>query len=193
MQKFTKNRSLFNYLIILLFSVVCLTAYNTNTYSFFNSSRYAIPAGKDILLWPRKLACNGIEWKSNNNNIATVNSYGIVHGKSIGSTEISAYNPNNGTNSVCIINVTQPEPIRSVYISPCLPTEHENITIYATTPKDSESVKFIVTAPNYRKEIYAQKYNDNNELSFWKANLSCLNYGNYRIETFSKVNNNKRI
>lgn len=189
MNKLVKNRGLINFLIIILFSLTYLTSYNTHAYSIFNSSRYTLPAGKDILLWPGKLACNGITWKSKNNDIATVNSYGIVHGKSVGSTEISAYNPKNNKTSVCTVNITQPEPIRSVYISPCIPTEHDNITIYATTPKNSESVKFIITASNYRKEIYAQKYSTNGELCFWKANLSCLKSANYKIETFSKINN----
>lgn len=154
----------------------------------FKSSSYSLPSGKDMLLWPSRTFCSGITWESKNNNVATVNSYGIVHAKSEGSTQISAFNHQNKTKSFCTINVTAPEPIRSVYMTPYMPVENESITLYALTPKNSNSVKFVVSSHNFRKEIHTQRKSINGDLYLWHANLLSLKSGNYKLEVFSNVN-----
>lgn len=189
MRKFN-NKSLYHYLSYALLIIINLFVFSTsvNASNIFNSDSYSLPVGKDMLLWPSRTACNNMNWKSENKKIATVDSYGVVHAKSIGTTEIFVNDNKNKIKASCTLNITQPEPVRSTYITPGLPTENEKIIIYALTPKNSESVKFIITAHNYKKEIISQKKTNFGDLYLWQAELSSLKSNNYKIETFSKIN-----
>lgn len=165
--------------------LVYLTTSSVNA-GFFNSGHYNLPLQKSMLISPFKRVIPSIKWTSSNPSIATVDSHGVVHAKSRGVAEISAYH--NSMRSCCKVTVTEPEAIRSVYTN--IPKENENLIVYAMTPKNARSVKFIIKGPNYYKEVCCYNKSVSGENYIWQENIGVTRNGTYTLTAYSNIGGN---
>lgn len=153
---------------------------------FFRSSNYNLPLQKSMLISPFKRVVHSIKWTSSNPRVATVDSHGVVHAKSRGVAEISAYH--NSRRNCCKVTVTEAEAIRSVYTN--MPKENENLVVYAMTPKNAQKVKFIITGPNYYKEVCCCNKLDRGENYIWQENVGKTGSGTYTLAAWSNIGGN---
>ena len=68
---------------------------------------YALPVGKSVLMNRTSTPDQYLEWKSEDTNIAVVDSWGVVHAKSIGKTNIIAVDKRNKKRSSCCLEVKE--------------------------------------------------------------------------------------
>ena len=70
---------------------------------FFKSGNYNLPLQKSMLISPFKRVNPHIKWTSSNPRVATVDNHGVVHAKSRGVAEISAYH--NSRRDCCTVRL----------------------------------------------------------------------------------------
>lgn len=163
------------------FAYLTTSSVNAN---FFSSENYNLPLQKNIFISPFRRVNSNIKWTSSNPQVATVDNYGIVHSKSRGVVEISAYH--DSVRDCCKVTVTEPEAIRSIYTN--IPKENERLLVYAMTPKNAQSVKFIITGPNYyRKEVYCHNKSVSGQNYIWQENMGIVQKGTYTLEAYSSI------
>lgn len=153
---------------------------------FFNSGNYNLPLQKSMLISPFKKVNTRIKWTSSNPAVATIDSHGVVHAKSRGVAEISAYH--NSRRDCCKVTVTEPEAIRSVYTN--IPKENEGLIVYAMTPKNVQKVKFTITGPNYHKEVYCYNKSTSGQNYIWQENVGTAGSGTYTLTAQSDIGGN---
>lgn len=168
--------------ILSAIALAYLTTSSVNA-GFFSSGNYNLPLQKSMLISPFKRVSPSIKWTSSNPRVATVDNHGVVHAKSRGVAEISAYH--NSRRDCCKVTVTEPEAVRSVYTN--IPKENERLIVYAMTPRNAESVKFIVTGPNYYKEICCGNKSTSGENYIWQENVGTAGSGTYTLSAYSKI------
>lgn len=166
-------------------ALVYLTTSSVNA-GFFSSGHYNLPLQKSMLISPFKRVNSNIKWTSSNPQVATVDNHGVVHAKSRGVVEISAYH--NSVRDCCKVTVTEPEAIRSVYTN--IPKENERLIVYAMTPKNAQSVKFIMTGPNYYKEVCSHNKSVSDENYIWQENIGTVQKGTYTLTAYSSIGGN---
>lgn len=153
---------------------------------FFSSGNYNLPLQKSMLISPFKKINPHIKWTSSNPEVATVDNHGIVHAKSRGVVEISAYH--DSVRDCCKVTVTEPEAVRSVYTN--IPKANEKLIVHAMTPKNAQGVKFIVNGPNYYKEICCYNKSSSGENYIWQEDLGTAGSGTYTLTAYSKIGGN---
>ena len=161
--------------------------YNIYASGIFPSS-YSLPLGKDVLLWPRRRACSNVVWKSSNSEVASINSYGIVHSHSMGKTEISVFNPQSHITYICNVNVVKPEPVKCVYANVNSQNSNLSVNIKALTPKAATAVKIEVTNKDYKHEFQIYNKSENRGWYSWSENVSLPCCGRYNIKALSLIN-----
>lgn len=151
---------------------------------------FKVPQNKSLLLSNSSKYSPDLKWKTADKSIANVNEYGIVTGVSQGKTEIKMTNLKNSTVTEYDIEIIEEEPIRTFGISSNLVASNENFQAEVFTPKNAVAVKFLVTGKNYKREFVVNKKEKEQRGSFlWKKDLKIQPEGIYKIEVFSKINN----
>lgn len=151
---------------------------------------FKVPQNKSLLLSNSSKYSPDLKWKTADKSIANVNEYGIVTGVSQGKTEIKMTNLKNSTVTEYDIEIIEEEPIRTFGVSSNLVASNENFQAEVFTPKNAVAVKFLVTGKNYKREFVVNKKEKEQRGSFlWKKDLKIQPEGIYKIEVFSKINN----
>ena len=151
---------------------------------------FKVPQNKSLLLSNSSKYSPDLKWKTADKSIANVNEYGIVTGVSQGKTEIKMTNLKNSTVTGYDIEIIEEEPIRTFGVSSNLVASNENFQAEVFTPKNAVAVKFLVTGKNYKREFVVNKKEKEQRGSFlWKKDLKIQPEGIYKIEVFSKINN----
>jgi len=183
MQKF-KEKFVFISIIILVFIFLCPPCIITATPVIHSKS---LSQGKSMLLGGPFSRGRGVKWSSNNPNVASVDSKGIVYAKSVGNVEISAVNASNNKIYKCKINIFPPEPVRSVFTNCPFPNNKDQISIFAFTPQNVSSVKIIVEGPSYKHEVHKESKCKSGELYLWEEKISTLKPGSYSVTVLSNI------
>lgn len=171
-----------------MFFVILVNCFNSYAYGFLSDGTYKLPEGKDMLMHPTCYGCLGYEWSSSDNSIVTVNEYGIIHACRVGSVEIKAVNKNDGSESGCRVEVTDPEPVRMVYASSTVEGVNKEFEIAATTVKNAEKVKFVVECAGNKKVYYTSQKRDLGSCLMWKRYIKIPREGKATITAYAKVN-----
>ncbi len=188
--------SYFKNKIIKVFSVLTLGASITfavgimctaNAESIFPKSTYLLPTGKDILLAPSSRACGGINWSSNNPSVASVDSFGIVHGVTQGKANITAFNKENHKKSKCCVEVVECDPIRIAFTSSNMAGVNAPFDVKAFTPENVESVRFEIRGKDYSRDIYCDNKSNYENLYLWTQDVKLPRAGTYSINTYAKI------
>lgn len=111
-----------------------------NGIAFYQDPSKEIPAGTEIDMWatvlPRNATNQDIHYSSSNNNVATVNGDGVVHGNNSGTAIITAKTCENGYTAQMRVTVTggrrQDVHVSSVSVNPTAVTLAINQYMYVT-------------------------------------------------------------
>ena len=156
-----------------MFFLILANCFYSHAYGCLSDNTYSLPEGKDMLMHPSCYGCLDYEWSSSDDSIITVNEYGIIHAGRVGSAEIKAVNKNDGSESGCRVEVTQPEPIRMVYASSTTACVDKEFEVVATTVKNAEKVKFVA---NYDEAQFAELTACENEELTYVIKINGVNY-----------------
>lgn len=141
----------------------------------------SLPQGKDMLIAPSSKASYDKWWSSDNNSVATVNKFGIVHGVSQGKTKIKAVDKNNHSESCCIVEITEPEILKNCYSAVGSVSKNENFEVCAITDKCVGGVKFKINGEGHSSNHECwNSYTDHNS-KIWKTKLSMPKNGKFNI------------
>ncbi len=183
MQKF-KEKLVYTSILILIFIFLCPPSIITAAPVIHSKS---LSQGKSMLIGGPFSKSKDIKWHSNNANIASVDSRGIVYAKSVGNVEISAVNNSNNQIYKCKINIFPSEPVRSVFTNCPFPTNKDRFSIFAFTPQNVSSVKITLEGPNYKHEVHKESKYKSNEFYLWEEKISPLKPGSYSITVLSNI------
>ncbi len=179
-------------ILFLLLLIVCFIWQTKNAcaVNFFSKDRYIVPQGKSILLSPEcKNPDHKFRWISENTDVASVDSNGVVYAKSRGKSTITIEEISSGEISTCILEVDERDPFRIVFPEPNSVSANENFKIKAVTYKDVESLKFEITGERYSKSVECREKTNYEDYYFWKKDLSLPRNGNYHIKAYAKIGN----
>lgn len=170
-----------------MFFLILANCFYSHAYGFLSDNTYSLPEGKDMLMHPSCYGCLDYEWSSSDDSIITVNEYGIIHAGRVGSAEIKAVNKNDGSESGCRVEVTQPEPIRMVYASSTTACVDKEFEVVATTVKNAEKVKFVANYDGASKVYYTSNKRDLGNCLIWKKNIKIPKECNVSITAYAKI------
>lgn len=153
---------------------------------------YTLPIGKSVLMNRTSIPDKYLEWKSEDTNIALVDSWGVVHAKSLGKTKIVAVNKKNGERSVCSLEVKESEPFKNVITSLNMAGVNESFDINAYAAKNVSEVKFIIRAPGYSNTVSCGNRRNEKDFCIWTQSVKIPKCGECRIEALGKINGSWR-
>lgn len=112
---------------------------------------YKVPLKKSILLQDPKLNLERVHWKTSNELVATVSQDGIAYAEGMGAATIDAIIDESIIASYGL-TVTEPEPLKNIFIEPNNPSAGSKIEISAITLSDIKKIKFTVIYNGQSKE-----------------------------------------
>lgn len=185
---YTKNKvvKIFSAFLIVLTFVLTLR-YAVNACGIFPKDTYFLPEGKDVLLAPSSKVCKSISWSSSNPSVASVDSYGIVHGTAQGKAVITAINKDSHEKSKCCVEVGERDPVRIAFISSNMVDVNAPFDLKVLTPKNVESVRFEIRKDNYKQDICCNNKAEHENLYLWTQNAKLPYAGTYSINIYAKI------
>ncbi|MBQ0098847.1 MAG: SH3 domain-containing protein [Oscillospiraceae bacterium] len=139
-----------------------------------------IPAGKSFYC---KGYTSGISWSTSDSSIATV-SGGFIKAVNPGVCVITA--SISGGAATCVVNVSNPAPIRFAYTSPNCAAKNADVTLIAITDNLRSDVRFSVNLGNEVKTVYASSHTSDGSNYIWKGKTSFSSAGTYNVTAYSK-------
>lgn len=149
---------------------------------------YALPVGKSVLMNRTSTPDQCLEWKSEDTDIAVVDSWGVVHAKSIGKTNIIAVNKRNKKRSSCCLEVKESEPFKNVITSLNIAGINESFDIKAYATKNVSEVKFNIQASGFNQTIQCKNKRDEKDFCIWTQSVKIPKCGECKIEALGKIN-----
>ena len=182
-----KNKLKKIFLILIGTSIISLDINICSASGIISKNSYTLPMGKDVLMNHTSSPNRNLYWSSENTRVATVDSWGIVHAKSLGKTKITATDKRNGKKSTCLLNVCENEPFKNVITSSNISTTNESFEIKAYAAKNVESVRFDVHAPGYKNTYQCSKKKNDKDCCVWSQSVKIPKCGDCKIEAFGKI------
>ena len=148
-------------------------------------SRYtaSTSAGKTIYI----KGYNASYWGTTDTNIATVRD-GFIETKNPGKVAVT-YTDKYGNTAVCVVTVTEAEPVRFAYSSPNSATLNQNVTLVAITDKTVEGVYFNVTMGSKILKVNATKKTADGNTYVWEGAFKTSQAGTFKTTAYAKKNN----
>ena len=142
-----------------------------------------VPAGKTARITGKR----GSSWGTSDSNIATVKD-GFILGKNPGKAAIT-YTDNNGYKDVCIVTVTEAEPVKFSYASPNAATLNSTVTLTAVTDKSVTDVYFNVAMGGNTVKVQATSKVSEGNTYVWRGTFKATQQGNFKSTAYAKRNN----
>ena len=155
---------------------------------FFLQSSYKVPQGMDMLLAPSSKIDYTHEWFSQDENIATIDNKGVVHGKKLGICEIIAKNKKNNQISKCMLEVMPPKPIRVCYCSEQFSKTNSTFEAITITQEPVKKIKFEIKCGEYNKIYYCTNSRQNDSVRIWKQKINIPVEGKATITAYASEN-----
>ncbi len=171
--------------VCLMLACSLCTAKNSG---IFSRKCFSLPVGKDILLSPFSRANNDFEWFVSDKSVATIDSCGMMHAKSVGKVTVNAVNKKSGEKSTCLVEITGEEPIKFVYTSLSIASTNQKFNLEAITPKSASKVKFEVSSSDYDHTVYCSDEHEENGCYVWSKEISVPSEGTFDIKAYAKIN-----
>ena len=148
-------------------------------------SRYSASttAGKTIYI----KGYNASYWGTTDTNIATVRD-GFIETKNPGKVAVT-YTDYYGNKAVCIVTVTEAEPVKFAYSSPNSATLNQNVTLFAITDKTVEDVYFNVNMGSKVLKVKATKKTPDGNTYVWEGAFKTSQAGTFKTTAYAKKNN----
>lgn len=148
-------------------------------------SRYtaSTTAGKTIYI----KGYNASYWGTTDTNVATVWD-GFIETKNPGKVAIT-YTDRYGNKAICIVTVTEAEPVKFAYASPNSATLDQNVTLVAITDKTVQDVYFNVNMGSKILKVKATKKTEDGNTYVWGGAFRTSQAGTFKTTAYAQKNN----
>ena len=156
-----------------------------------NFSRHSmdICLGQKVILKPNSCSSN-ISWSTNNGNIATVDTGGVVNTVGTGRVLITARDLRNNSVDNFTLNVVSKETVRFTYVTPNTCNPNTDVSVYATTESYIEGMCFDIEYNGQKFSIPAVERFVEGNVHVWRGNFRSLGEGKYNVRAYSYVGGN---
>ncbi len=156
-------------------------------------SRYSSTVSAGKTLYIQGSAPGSVWWNVGDTSIASMNSSvttngkGFILAKNPGKTAVT-YTDANGNRAICVLTVTEAEPIRFTYSSPNSAVKNSEVKLIAVTDKNRSAVSFTVNENGNKTNISAtSKVSDGNTF-VWTGVYKTKAAGTFTYSAYSKKN-----
>lgn len=169
-------------LLTLLFSIDT-NLRQTFASGIFSGEHYRINKNKSMLVCPCGRNFKSFEWKLTNNNVLSLDDRGFIKALNKGSCTIEAADKISGEISLCNITVTEPEIIKSIYVTPNKVIANLKSSIYIITDSNVKELEVHLSGEKYESTFHPTKNKLIKNGTLWSVETIFPEPGKYVVTT----------